>query len=61
MIDLDRAGGLVRFRAARDDIAIFEATPDAFARFWFDAVSFWCDAGPVIRAGYDELLAELPH
>lgn len=59
LVDLDRAGGLVRFRAARDGLTVFEATPDAFARFWFDAVSFWCDAGPVIRAGYDDLLAEL--
>lgn len=59
LVDLERAGGLVRFRAARDGIPVFEATERAFARFWFDAVSFWCDAGPVIRAGYDDLLAEL--
>lgn len=59
LVDLARAGGLVRFRAARDGIAVFEATPDAFGRFWVETVSFWCDAGPVIRAGYDDLLAEL--
>lgn len=60
LVDLERAGGLVRFRAARDGIAVFEASPDAFARFWLEAVTFWCDAGPVIRAGYDDVLAELP-
>ena len=60
LVDLERAGGLVRFRAARDGTAVFEAVPDAFARFWLEAVTFWCDAGPVIRAGYDDLLAELP-
>jgi predicted nucleotidyltransferase len=60
LVDLERAGGLVRFRAARDGIAVFEASPDAFERFWLEVVTFWCDAGPVIRAGYDELLAELP-
>jgi predicted nucleotidyltransferase len=60
LVDLERAGGLVRFRAARDGTVVFEGVPDAFARFWLEAVTFWCDAGPVIRAGYDDLLAELP-
>lgn len=59
LVDLARAGGLTRFRAARDGLVVFEGRADAFARFWFDAVSFWCDMGPVIRAGYDDLLAEL--
>lgn len=59
LVDRDRAGGLVRFRVARDGIVVFEARPDAFARFWLEAVHFWCDAGPVIRAGYDDVLAEL--
>lgn len=59
LVDLERAGGLVRFRAARDGIALFEHAPDAFARFWLDAVSFWCDMGPIIRAGYEDILAEL--
>jgi predicted nucleotidyltransferase len=60
LVDLARAGGLVRFRAARDGIAVFESQPDAFTRFWLEAVHFWCEAGPVIRAGYDDVLAELP-
>lgn len=59
LVDLDRAGGLVRFRAARDGMPIHEAA-GAFARFWLAAVSFWCDMGPIFRAGYDDVLAELP-
>ncbi len=59
LVDLARAGGLVRFRVARDGRVVFEAHPDAFARFWREAVDFWCDAGPVIRAGYEDVLAEL--
>lgn len=59
LVDLDRASGLVRFRAARDAIIVFEATDGTFAQFWFDAVSYWCDMGPIIRAGYDDLLTEL--
>lgn len=60
LVDLERAGGLVRFRVARDGVTVFESRPDAFARFWLDAVDFWCDAGPLIRAGFDDVLAELP-
>lgn len=59
LVDLDRAGGLVRFRAARDAVVVFQAADELFARFWFDAVSYWCDMGPIIRAGYDDLLTEL--
>jgi len=59
LVDLDRAGGLVRFRAARDAVVIAEPDEAAFARFWLDAVSYWCDMGPIIRAGYDGVLAEL--
>jgi predicted nucleotidyltransferase len=59
LVDLARAGGLVRFRAARDGVAVFERTPDAFADFWHDAVDFWCDAGALIRAGYEAVLTDL--
>lgn len=59
LVDLDRASGLVRFRAARDAIVVLEATDGTFAEFWFEAVSYWCDMGPIIRAGYDDVLTEL--
>ena len=59
LVDLERAGGLVRFRAARDAVVLFEASDGAFARFWFAAVSYWCDMGPIIRAGYEGILEDL--
>ena len=59
LVDLDRAGGLVRFRAARDAVVLFEAADGTFARFWFEAVSYWCDMGPIIRAGYEGILEDL--
>ena len=59
LVDLDRAGGLVRFRAARDAAVIFEASDGVFPRFWFESVSYWCDMGPIIRAGYEGILEEL--
>jgi predicted nucleotidyltransferase len=49
LADLNRAGALVRFRAARDGLVVFAANDEAYPRFWLDAVSFWCDAGPSLR------------
>ena len=59
LADLDRAGALLRFRAARDGKVVHERPAGAFARFWLAAVDFWCDAGPLITAGYDANLASL--
>lgn len=59
LVDLTTAGGLIRYRVARDGIVVFETEPDLFDKFWFDAVSFWCDAAPVLRAGYSALLEGL--
>jgi hypothetical protein len=60
LVDLARAGGQLRFRAAGDAVPLFATDPNEFPRFWFDAVSFWCDMQPVLRAGYEEVLSELP-
>lgn len=59
VVDLNRAGGQLRYRAARDGCVVVESANGEFARFWFDAVSFWCDMQPVLRRGYDAVLAEL--
>ena len=58
LVDLERAGGQLRFRAAADGRPIVDIG-GAFARFWLDSVTFWCDAEPVIRAGYADVLAGL--
>ena len=57
--DLARASGLLRFRAARDGIALVERRPEAWLQFRLEAIHFWCDAGPVIRAAQDDVLASL--
>lgn len=59
LVDLATAGGLIRYRVARDGVPVFEASPGSFDRFWFEAVSFWCDAEHVLRAGYQAVLDEL--
>ncbi|MGH8908274.1 MAG: type VII toxin-antitoxin system MntA family adenylyltransferase antitoxin [Egibacteraceae bacterium] len=59
LVDLERASALLRFRAARDGVALFEHPAGEFRRFQLEAVRFWCDAGPVIRAAHDRVLAAL--
>ncbi|MBW0091870.1 nucleotidyltransferase domain-containing protein [Pseudonocardia sp. KRD-184] len=59
VVDLGRASALLRYRAARDGMALLERAPDAFLEFRIEATRFWCDAGPVIRAAQERVLADL--
>lgn len=59
LVDLSRAGGLLRYRAAERSSVVHEAEPGAFARFWMEAVGFWCDAEPILRRGYETVLRGL--
>jgi predicted nucleotidyltransferase len=59
LVDLARAGGQLRYRAARDGRVLFEVRPGEFERFWFDAVSFWCDVAPVVERAYEGVLSRL--
>lgn len=56
LVDLTHAGAQLRFRAVRDGTPLFAADARESHRFWFDAVSFWCDMQPVIRAEYGSAL-----
>ena len=51
--------GLLRFRAARDGVLVYEERPGIFDRFRFEAARFWYDAEPVLRSGYEALLDRL--
>jgi len=59
LVDLARAGGLVRFRAARDAVLVHKAAAGVFERFWLEAVRFWCDAEAMLTRAYDGVLADL--
>ncbi len=59
LVDLARASALLRFRAARDGVPLLERPAGVFVEFQLDAVRFWCDAGPVIRAAQADVLAAL--
>jgi predicted nucleotidyltransferase len=60
LVDLARAGAQLRYRAASEGQVLHAAEAVTFERFWLEAVSFWCDAGPVIREGYAGVLDRLP-
>ena len=59
VVDLAHASGLLRFRAARDGVALFESRPRVMEVFCLDAADFWCDAEPILRHGYRDVLADL--
>jgi predicted nucleotidyltransferase len=56
LVDLGRAGGLLRYRAAREGKVVFERRAGEFERFALQALRFWLDAAPAIRAGYTHVL-----
>jgi uncharacterized protein YutE (UPF0331/DUF86 family) len=58
LVDLDRMGGQLRYRAAADGVVVVERQ-GAFDGFWRAAVSYWLDMQDVIRAEYDRALARL--
>jgi uncharacterized protein YutE (UPF0331/DUF86 family)/predicted nucleotidyltransferase len=59
LVDLHRASAQLRYRAAADGRVVYAIDRGIFDRFWMDAVSFWCDAAPVLRAGYAAVLERL--
>lgn len=59
LVDLQRASGLLRHRAAVDGRVVFEARPGLADDFRLNAARFWCDAGPVLGRAYEHVLAEL--
>jgi predicted nucleotidyltransferase len=60
LVDLDRAGALLRHRVARDGVLIFEHTPGRFEGFRLDAIRTWCDLAPVLEPLYERVLETLP-
>ncbi|WP_219413252.1 type VII toxin-antitoxin system MntA family adenylyltransferase antitoxin [Pseudonocardia nigra] len=59
VVDLATASALLRYRAARDGVPLLEGRAGEFQEFQIAAAQFWCDAGPVIRAAQDDVLAGL--
>ncbi|MBY0274923.1 nucleotidyltransferase domain-containing protein [Candidatus Binatia bacterium] len=57
LVDLSAASGLLRFRAAREGVALLGDAD--VADFRIAAASFWCDAEPILRGAYDAVLERL--
>jgi len=53
LVDLGRASGQLRYRVAADGRALFERLPHRFDRFRLEAIAYWLDMAPIIRAEYE--------
>jgi len=58
LVNLDRAGALLRHRVARDGVALIERPAGRFLRFRLDAVRTWCDLAPVLEPLYEQILEQ---
>jgi len=59
VVDLRRASGLLRYRAACDGRLVHEATAGLFDSYCLQAVQFWCDNVAAFEQGYEEVLEAL--
>lgn len=59
LVNLSKVSGLLRFRAAQDGKLLYEKNAGEYEKFWLQAVHFWCDAGPIIRAEYEARLRRI--
>lgn len=59
LVDLRTASGLLRFRAAREGLVVFQSTPGIFDEFAVAAALHWYDVEPVVRRAQHGLLAEM--
>ena len=59
LVNLSKVSGLLRYRVAKDGKLLYQSQKDQYEKFWLQAVTFWCDAGPIIRAEYDALLRRI--
>ena len=59
LVDLDRASGLLRYRAARDGRLLYERADGMADAFRLAAVAFWCDTAPLFEDAYEGILETL--
>jgi predicted nucleotidyltransferase len=59
VVDLNRAGGLLRHRVASEGRLVYEDSPGEFIAFQLAATQFWCDIEPVLRRVHTEILRGL--
>lgn len=60
LVDLHRAGALLRHRVASDGLVLFERSPGHFDRFHLNAARTWCDLAPVLEPIYERIFGDAP-
>lgn len=59
VVDLRRAGAVLRYAAARDAKLVLEREPAALERFRFDAIRFWLEVEPIVTQSQAAVLKAL--
>lgn len=59
VVDLERAGAVLRYGAARDGIPVLESTPGRFQGFCLEAIRFWLEIEPILARSHRDLLERL--
>lgn len=59
LVDLDRASALLRFRAAREGVLVYENPSGTHQDFVVTAALHWYEIEPIVRRTHDALLADL--
>lgn len=59
LADLKHAGGLLRYRVAKDGMLLFEREKGTFEQLCCDAASFWFDIEHIVRTEHAAILDAL--
>lgn len=59
LADLNRAGGLLRHRVAKEGKLVWERSEGDFMRFTIEVTRFWLHVGPVVEASHAAVLKAL--
>ena len=59
LVNLRRASGLLRYRAACDGLLVHESAAGRFDGYCLQAVRFWCENAATFERGYEEVLEAL--
>lgn len=59
LVDLARAGAVLRFGAAREGRLVLEKAPGELDRFRLDAIRFWLEVEPILTQSHREVLGRL--
>ena len=59
VVDLARAGAVLRYAVARDGRSLLEQSPGELERFSLAAIRFWLEVEPILRESHGAILEQL--